>query len=201
MHGPEISCPKQLFIEHYDSMLSYVCLLQYKSENKLIFDEEYALLGCHYSTTNLVYGSWFLKCYHPLLRPTVVRTVRNLHFKMLFSPLKSSLFISLLFLQGWVSPKHFNVVQRKEPGCRFEGTRTCITSNYISLGISSSWGLCLSKTQKSKSCQKECIMKNRKGSHVWFIPQTSRDCSGHSVYLRRFKEICAIFLYKYLWNI
>lgn len=76
--------------------------------------------------------------------------VGNFHFKMVLSPFK-------------IRSPHFSVITQTltipqvlqcglwEPGCQFEGNRTCITSNSISPGISSSWSLCLSKTQKSKN--------------------------------------------------
>lgn len=46
--------PQQILMTYYNFMLYYVCLLQLKQEHKLIFDEKYALLGFHFSTTNLV---------------------------------------------------------------------------------------------------------------------------------------------------
>lgn len=50
---PKLLCwLRQVFMAHYNFLLSCVCLLQLKQENKLIFDEKCALLGCHYPSTN-----------------------------------------------------------------------------------------------------------------------------------------------------
>lgn len=104
---------------HYNFMLSCVCLLQLKQEDRLILDEKYALLRFHYSTTSSVQSSWFVKYCHSLLRLTMISIMGNLHFKLQLSCFAIPWLIWSLhssIISQTLSPKCLTVVRRNEPG-------------------------------------------------------------------------------------